>query len=197
MSKDKTITTVETKLVPLAKSASEVVVKDEESKDIAGDYLSRANKFLDSIVEYREKKTVPLNQALKVIRDETRPLETALKSLIDDLRFKLGRYQTAEMERVAREEAEIAKRVKPGKGNLSIETGTKKMDEIAKPSAKVSSDAGSVKFRPERKFEVVDITKLSAEYLLPNETAIRKAMKEGTELPGVKYWTEQVPVNHR
>jgi hypothetical protein len=66
--------------------------------------------------------------------------------------------------------------------------------------AKTVTDEGSVSFREVKKFEVMDIVMLanaSPDYVLPNEVKIRKAMLEGIELVGVRYFTEQSVINKR
>jgi len=43
----------------------------------------------------------------------------------------------------------------------------------------------------------MDVTMLPHEYILPNETKIREVMKEGVELPGVRYFTIQISKNNK
>ena len=45
--------------------------------------------------------------------------------------------------------------------------------------------------------ELENITLLPIEYHLPDMVAVRKVMKEGKKLPGIRYWTEQRPRNTR
>lgn len=184
-------------ILPLVEEIRALEIVDKSTMEIAVEDLSRANKFLDSVIEYKEKKTKPLNQALKVIRDETRPLENDLKELIDGLRIKMTIYQTRiEEERIA-EENRIASRIGTGKGKLKIETAVQKISDLEEVDKQVEATSGKVTFKAVRKFEVVDIALLPIEYHMPNELEIKSAMKDGIELPGVRYYTEQVPTNFR
>ncbi len=98
---------------------------------------------------------------------------------------------------VEKKQSKVAERIGEGKGKLKMETAMKKMDELGNVDEKVESGEGSVTFVEVQKFEVVDIKKLPDEYKLPDEVKIRKAMREGVELPGVGYWTEKSVRNTR
>lgn len=195
---DKALVTLEKKqLSPVELQVEKLEITSSAKMTEAVELLSQANLFLDAVVTHKEKKTKPLNQALKEIRAETKPLETRLETLIASLRRKMSVYQT-EQTRIAQEKEEkIARRVGDGKGKLKTETAQSQIDELDRPDKTVSTTVGSVQFRTVKKFEIMDITMVPQEFLLPNEPAIRAAMKEGRELPGVRYFEDQEPVNSR
>lgn len=194
---DKQLIQVEKSYAPIVEKAESLKIVDEKSMEEAVELLSKANKGLDLITEEKEKVTKPLNEALKAERARWKPMETVLESAVSILRKGISAYQTEAKRKADLETAKLAERVGEGKGKLKAETAIRKMGEIEGPQAKVATASGSLKFRTEKKFEVVDMSKLPIEYLLPDEPAIRKAMKEGTELPGVRYYTEEVPINSR
>lgn len=147
---------------PFIKLLDSFEVKDEKTKSEAATMLNDLKAVLDRVTKYKELKTKPLNQALKVIRDETRELEGDLKTAIDATRAKLSTYQTEQL-RIARiEEDKIAARVKEGRGNLTPETATKKIAELDKPAQSVSTGAGEVKFRTVRKLVIDDLEAVKA-----------------------------------
>jgi hypothetical protein len=174
-----------------------IVITTAEEMQEATELLSRANKYLDSVIEYKEKKTKPLNQALKVIRAETKPVETALEAIIDSLRSKATKYQTALIDAQNKQKQAIAGRIGEGKGKLKFETAVAKLENIVAPDKKVESEAGSVTFHPVKHFEVENIEELPMIYHLPDLQSIKDLMKQGTELKGVRYWTEQELINRR
>ncbi len=191
---------------------TQVILKKEESKislalslaisngselAIATELLSELKNVLDRITNEKEKVIKPLNVALKNERARWKPAELALEEAINSIRIKMTQYQTEQTRLKKEEEAKIASRVAPGKGHLSVETAIKKIGELAPVESHVVTDAGSIKFRPVKKFEVTDMTKLPLEYHLADEVAIRKAMVANVELPGVRYYEEQIPVNSR
>lgn len=181
----------------LIENAESIIIENEKQKSDATILLSQTNKMLDRVTFEKEKVTRPLNEALKAERGRWKPIEATLESAILILRKKLGTYQT-EQKRIADEkEAKIIDRVGEGKGKFSADTAVRKLDEIEKPSEVVNTNAGTIKFRTDKKFEVTDLAQLPLEYHMANEVSIRVAMKNGVELPGVRYWEEQVPINYR
>lgn len=194
---NKELVPLKKKVDTLAQKVEKFEIKSAEDMKEATIVLSTMNQYADIVKEKKESLTKPINEGLRNIRAMFKPLEESYEGAITLLRSKMTVYQTAEVKRKREEEDAIAARVKPGKGNLSVDTALKKIQEVAPVQKEVATEQGLVQFREVRKFEVVDITKLTPEYLLPNETAIRTAMKSGKELAGVRYWTEQVPSNYR
>lgn len=182
---------------PVLKKAQGIEIKNGDDMKVAVELLSNLNKHLDSVTEEKEKVTKPLNEALKAERGRWKPIETELEEAINSVRSKMISYQTEETRRQKQEEAKIEARVGEGKGKLKFETAIKKIDEIEKAEATVSTDSGVVKFKTVKKFEVMDITMVPKEFLLADEVAIRKEMVSGREVKGVRYYEEQVPLNFR
>lgn len=192
---DKRIVQVVKEISPIVAKAESIVIKDEKSMGEAVELLSTVNKRLDAITEEKEKITKPANEILKRERARWKPTETMLESAVSVLRKAISAYQTKAKAKADADAARISERVSAGK--MSAPTAIRKMGEIDGPAGKVKVESGSVQFRTEEKFEILDYTKLPWEYLVPDESAIRKAMKEGLRLPGVRYYTEEVPVNRR
>ena len=194
---EKSVALFEQKVSPIFEQAQALEIVDEKGQAEAAELLSHLNKNLDAVTKEKEKVTKPLNEALKAERGRWKPLENFLEEGIAIVRRKMGTYQTEATRKAQEEAAKIAARVGDGKGKLKVETAVRKMDEIETPAQAVVAESGMVKFRTVKKFEVMDVTMLPIEYVLPNEPAIRAAMTKGQELPGVRYYEEQVPVNFR
>ncbi len=145
--------------------------------------------------EDRLKLTAPLEASLKLIREKYTPTEKLLKSAVDMLKSKMSSYQSKSIQEQNEAEAKIA--LKLAEGEIDINQALKKMSKIDAPEEKVQTDSGAVSFRTVKKCEVIDLALLPMKYHLPNEVMIRKAMSEGVELPGVKYWEEQSVINKR
>jgi len=175
----------------------ELDIVDSSTMETATEMLSQLNKTSDRITEETEKVTRPLLDALNAERKRWKPSLDLLKESIDIVRTKITKYQT-EAKRLAQlEEEKIASRIGEGKGKLKIETAVAKIEKIEQPESKVSTDTGSISFKTVQKFEITNMAAVPVDYILPNETAIRNAMKRGKELPGVRYYEEQVPINRR
>lgn len=194
---NKELAVYEKKVYPLAEEADALEIKSPDDMKTATELLSKLNKQMDAVEEEEDKVLKPLKEAVKAEQSRWKPFKEALKPAIDSLRKRMGAYQTKADEEAAKKKAKIAERIGEGKGKLKIETAIKKSEEVTGPEATVATESGMVKFRTDRKFEVTDLSKLPIEYHLANEVLIRKMMKEGTELPGVRYWDEKVPVNSR
>lgn len=198
---NKQVAVLEKKIDPIIRQAEAVTIKSDDDMKGAVELLSNLNKYNDNVVEEREKITKPLNEALKAARSLFKPLETKLEGGIQAIRKAITAYQTEKTKLAEIEAKKIADRIGQGKGKLKVETAVSKMENIERPDQKVATDSGLVKFKAEKKFRVVDLVilaeKTGDKYILANETLIRAAMKAGTELPGVEYYTEQVPVNFR
>ena len=194
---NKDIAIIEKQLTPTLKEVEELDVVDEKSEIEASELLSKLNLVGDAMKEKKAKVYDPAWATIVAIRAEWKPKETILENAIAAVRAKLSKYRTAAKAKADAEEAKIAARIAPGKGNLSIETGVKKIEEIDRPAAAVTTNAGMVKYKTVQKFEVIDMKLLPLEYHLPNEVAIRKMMLAGQKLEGVRYFEEQIPQNFR
>jgi len=192
------------KLVVLEKSISSITkqasifeITSKESLSEAVVLLSNLNKYLDALVEDRERLTKPINESLRAIRAKYKPTETKIDEAIASLRSGMTKFQTEQVRLQKEAEAKIIARVAPGKGNLSINKAMDKMSKIEVAEKEVATTEGLVQFRTTKKYEVMDYTMLPVDFLLPNDKLITEAMKQGRELPGVRYYEEQVPVNYR
>lgn len=179
----------------IVQRARALEVNSPEAMQEATEILSTLNKYLDSVVAYKEKKTKPLNEALKVIRAETKPIETELEALIADIRSSMGEYQTAQTRQIALESAKIAEKVSEGK--LRVETGLKKLEGLERPEEALHSSAGTVKFRTDKVLVITDAALIPDEYWELNEAKLLKALKSGLTIPGATTEEKQTPVNYR
>lgn len=193
----KEIAVLEKEIAPIVKKAVKIEIKNQDDMRLATEALSQLNQKADALKKAKEKITIPANAALRAVRELFKPIEQKMDEGIQAIRKEMGEYQGRELERAKEEEAKIVSRVGEGKGKLKVETAVKKLEEMNTPEAVVSTDSGMVKFKPQKKFEVMDITMLPSEFLLPNEKKIREAMYAGIELKGVRYFIEQVPLNFR
>lgn len=200
MAKDKTETGVvvhERKAQTLFDKASEHKINDEKDMTLAVEMLSEINKIADKVEDEKDKVMKPLNAAIKAERARWKPIETIIENGKQLLRRAMTVYQTEQTRLTQEREAKIVNRIGEGKGKIGVETAVKQIENIEKAPTSIATQAGSVKFKPVKKFEVMDMTMLPLEYHLSDDVAIRKAMLEGVELAGVRYFIEQIPVNSR
>lgn len=181
----------------LPKIVTKIEIVDAVSMKNATETLSLLNQRLDSITEEKEKVTKPLNEALKAERARWKPYETQLEDAISMIRTGMSKYQTAEAKRIKDEADAIASRVKEGKGNLTLETASKKIAAIEKPADVVNTDVGQVKFRTDKKLKITDENKIPREYLVVDEKKLLDALKNGIVVSGAEIEEIQTPINFR
>jgi len=191
------IKVIEKEIVPVAKSIEAIVIINKEDMVQATTLLSNINRYGDMVQIEKDKIVKPAFEALKAARAHFKPAEDKVSDAVTVIKDKMTSYQL-EVEAAAKiAEEKISNRVKAGKGNLSLETAITKINQIDHAEVKVATEAGSVQFISVKKFEVVNLSELPVEYILPNEVAIRQAMKDGKELPGVRYYEDKQVRNSR
>lgn len=173
---------------------NDLVIKNDDDLERGVVLLSEINKINDRVDAEKSKIIKPLLLAISVERKRWKPIEDILKSPIESLRRKMSEYSTYKYNKNIDKQDKIKDSIL--NGEISLEKGIKKLEKIDNLRV-VSTESGSVKFRSIKRFEVVDITKLPSEYILPNEPKIREAMGNNIELDGVRYFIEQVPYNQR
>ena len=186
----------------IVKAEKLVVIKNEKDMSLASEMRTQLKAYEKQVTAKKEEATKPLSLALKNIRGWFAPLEERIEETMSSINRAMITYQT-EQKAIADAEAEkIASRVGEGKGKLKTETAIRKMGEIDKPAEKVTTASGGTQFITTKKFEVMDLEALAkcrdkqgGFYILADEPRIRTAMKAGIELPGVRYYTEEVPRN--
>ena len=193
----KELKVIEKGVNPIFAKAEDMKIETKEDMVGATEMLSQMNKYNDQIKEEKGKVLTPLLEATKAERGRWKPIEDKLKIGIENIRKVMTIYQT-EQDKVAEEKKDkIAERVGKGKGKLKTETAVNQMENVEAPEEAVTTDSGMVKFRTKKIFTVSDLSNVPIEYHLLDEVKVRKAMKDGIELPGINYSEEKVPINYR
>jgi hypothetical protein len=187
----------EKEVMVLSDKAEALIIKDAKDMESASSLLSILNRRRDQITEEKEKVTKPLNEALKAERSRWKPIEMVLDTHIDDIRSRMSAYQTEQSRIAKEEEAKIASRIKPGKGNLSLDTALEKMDAINTPEEKVTTDNGSVSFRTDKRLKITDETKIPRHYLIVNEKLLLEDLKKGVAVYGAEIEEVKTVINKR
>ena len=174
----------------MEKVVNELSITNDSELAFATKALSGIKSFLKEVTAKEKEITKPLNEALKNARALFAPFKDSAKEAETLVKKKMIVYQN-ELEK-KRREAEEKEAAKVEKGSIKPETAVRHLEEVAKPETHVKEGSASVTFKKVKDFEVEDVSKLPVEYLLANEVAIRKAMREGVELEGVRYFEKDV-----
>ena len=174
----------------------------------AGEKLKDVKGALKRLEAVRKTFTTPLDQAKSAIMDFFRKPEEKLKQAERTIKNALdGYYQ--EQERIAREaQARLDEQARKEREKLeaqakrAAESGkTEKADILLKKAAMVDAPVvvaqqASVSGQSVRKdwdFTIEDASLIPREYLMPDESKIRKmvkAFKEDAKIPGVKVFSK-------
>lgn len=185
------------KINPVIEKINSFSIVSAETMKEGVQYLSQLNQFLDKLTEEKEKLTKPLNEALKEVRSRYKPTELLLEGAISHLRSDMSLYQTEQLKIQKIEEEKIANRIGEGKGKLKVETAIEKINNLDTPASHVSTDAGAVKFRTDKKLKITDETLIPREYLIIDEKKLFSSLKLGNTIPGAEIEEVQTPINSR
>ena len=171
---------------------STITVDSPQTLEQATSTLSQLNTYLDQLTTEKEKVTKPLNEAIKAERARFKPLEEQLANAIQSIRQSITVYATNQAKIALQQEQKILddKRTK-------LETKVQQLAELEQPTAKVTTDQGSISFVTVRKYRVTDKNLIPHYFLEVNDTLVKQAMKEGRQIQGIEYYEEQSLRNYR
>ncbi len=194
---DKTLSTIQKEVSPLLTEAKLLTITDTATMQTATTILSQLNKIADRIDLEKSKVLDPLNLARKNELARWKPITLQYDEAISIVRQSMSEYQTKESARAKSEQEAIASRIKTGKGNLSLETGLKKLEEVTKPDELIDTQEGSVTFRPIQHLNIINEALIPRLFLVPNESLILNTLKAGTPVAGCEITIIQTPYNKR
>lgn len=178
-----------------------VEVKDAQSLALATSTLSTLNKSLDTLTAHKEAKTKPINEALKKIRADYKPLEEQLTASITSIKQSILRY--------TQEQAKIALQREEKILNDKRTTLTTKIQQLAEidqsPTEKVTTEQGAITFTTTKKYALADnitasqaLALLKVNALTLDITALKAHIKATGNTPeGITTTEEQTLRNYR
>lgn len=195
-------------------------VTDETTAAAASEALLSVSIAVKEIDNLRKSATAPYRHSTQTIDAEFKEMAAPLKGAEEALKKQLVDYQrergkkieeerrrqeeeareAAEAQRKAEEEAAKAAEAarvagEPPPPPPPVPEPPPPPPPPTAPPRVRHSEGGSVSMRKVRKFEVQDESLLPREYMVPSAVAIKRAVDDGeTEIPGVRIWTEEVPV---
>ncbi len=199
------------KTVTIVRDAKTVIINDQPDYENAVKMLRDIKEYrtkLDDIFKPIQQKTKEANQlALKNINAYKIPLDEAERII----RSSMGKYvaieeskRHAKEERIRKEaeekERELLKKdlEECGLNKTEAKEEAEKM-EVITPEITIEDNTKTVgiSYMTKWRFTIEDISKIPAEYMMPDEKKIAgviKAMKEHTNIPGIKIHSEKVPI---
>lgn len=147
--------------------------------------LYRKARDWRAVIESRRKElTEPLRRETSRINDKAKEMTDPLDRVISIANSKANRYVAILEEQKKKEEEELNMIASLFDCNEEVETI---------PSNKViRGDGATLVKKLEKKFRLVDVSKVPAKYLLVNEELVRRDLKLGVEnIPGLEVYEEQ------
>lgn len=189
------VKTLTKEISPFIAKTQKVTISNDKQMKQASEMRTQLKAYAKQVKEKKETVTKPAYAAYKAGMALFETVEKEVKEALSFIDRAMIDYQTEQTRIADEKKAAIEDRVGSGKGKLRIDTAVAQIDAVDTPDKKISTTSGGTEFIATRCFEVTDVSILPKEFILPDEIKIRAAMKLGTELDGVKYWTEQRPRN--
>lgn len=203
---------LETKALSLRDQAKGIAIKNDDDFRQGGDFLKGILALkkeilgvFDPIVEQAHKAhkaaTDAKKKALAPVEDAERIIKGSLSGY--QLEQERARRQLQEEERLRveaeKEAIESAAKELADAGEYTAAKALIREEYDIKPVAPAlaTPKQEGISFRDNWRFQIVDISKIPPEYLIVDEKAIGavvRAMKEKTNIPGVRVYAEKVAV---
>ena len=209
MAKEKATTALDTnidiepykkEIVSIEEVAGKIKVKDAESNTTAVELISKVEAQLKKIKGVKDILTKPLKDHVKLIGRMFEPLEDTLSTISQSLRGKTRDY-FMEQERIAEEKRRKEMEAFNKKAEKAIEKGKEVPDfvsKVAEPVQKVVSTSGTLSMQKFTNFKIVNPALVPRDYLVIDESLIRKAITNGiTAIDGVELFEDVRTINRR
>ncbi|MFN3327783.1 MAG: hypothetical protein ACK40U_02865, partial [Fervidobacterium pennivorans] len=192
----KLIASAKVQIDALAKACQTLTVVDDYSLEKGKELAKEAKRIENFIEEKRKEATKPLLERKKQIDDFAKMLTANLNNAVKSLRQQIQKYEE-EKERRRIEELRRLEEERRRKEEELLQAQKQndvsqfeKIQELQQFEQKVSQlSEKSSSLRMVWTFEVVDINAVPREYLVLDETAVRRAIQAGIrEIPGLKIY---------
>lgn len=167
-------------------------VENQATANEAGEFSKALSRALNVVEDRRKEMVKPLNDRVKEINTQAKQLAAPLLVKRTQVNNAIFTWQQAEQARADAErrkaEEEAAARVVESKG---------KAEEALPPlpDKPVAAPQKTMQTRKLTKWEVTDFSKVPDGYKTINTAAVNQALASGRAVPGIRHWTEEVPVN--
>lgn len=192
------------------KKTANTIIADEKSYNKAGEVIATLKKTLKEIETKRKSFTEPLNRVIKNINSEFKTMAEPIEKFIAEINSGMVTfYKQQEQKRILEEKKrieeenrlrkEMEEKLKKAKSEIKqqeiiIQTENKVQNiEVEKTIDKsIETKSGNkVSMMKVRKFEIVDVSKIPVEYMIPDTAKIQKMVKAGiNEIAGIRIYED-------
>jgi len=186
----------------LVSQAQELEIVDEATDSAAKSALATVTTQKRDFEKLRKSFTQPLNDHVKKINLFFKGQATPLDQTESILKQKVGAYYSEQQAAARKEEERLRKLAakRAEKAAVKAETTGEPVapaipaPTVATPVKTTKTDAGSVTMRTVHKWEIEDVEKIPREFMIPDEKKIKTMVDAKIPVPGVRAYSEQVPV---
>lgn len=176
--------------------ASSIKITNDQAQEKAVNDLVKIKKEKTRGDQIRRFFTDPLNEQIKKINALFQPSIKALEQAEQTIRTKLVGYQEALANKAEAAKAKTMEKIDTGQ--LSVEQGVKKIENLKVPEKTVRTETATVSYTIRPRIEVEDESKLPREYLAPDMVKIKTVglalYKAGqSAIPGTKVVEDKIP----
>lgn len=172
----------------------EITITTQSDYVKAGDLLKVIQNRIKAVEDKRKDYTKPLDEMKKKIMADFQSISKPLEEFVAEVKTKMTNWYRADQKRKDEEQAKLeaeamAKAKAEGKSEV----------EVAIVNEEVKTQRGDVATTTVKKVwkaEIMDETLVPREYLVVDQVAINKAVRDGVRsIPGVKiYQDEQISI---
>lgn len=176
-------------LVPATDDLSVIAKVKKALTEAKADYVKPIKGHLDDVNAAFAKIMIPLEEASQTNRAKLAAF------------YQESEKRRKEAEEINQQKIELARREAAHNGTGEVTVDTTPVEVPAPVVSKVQTSMGSTSTVQVHKWEVVDLSQVPAQYLMPNSaliTQVVKASKGKIVIPGIKVYTEDtIRVNTR
>ena len=169
-------------IVQIASSATKIaVIKTDKDLTSAIDFLVRVKKRLKETEEERLSYTKPINESLGKLNARFKELSGPLKEAERSVKDGILVYRKIKEDQRSKDEADLIKK----NGNADITLADRVPDIM-------ESKTGEIRTRKTWTFKVVDMKKVTRDWLVVDERKVKEAIKSGERnIKGLEIYQEE------
>lgn len=175
-------------------------IKNDKDMSDAIDIMGQMSAREKRLEDMRKSIVQPLNVQVKAINDMFKKMSAPFTEMKQTVKDAISRFRTKQeaerrtLEDRMRREAEEAAAEEARKKHQSVKATIENVSVpvvAAAPNAIAGKDHAA-QFRHIKDYRVLDEKKIPDEYWILNDRAIRDAMRNDTEIPGVEYFEKEI-----
>ena len=172
------------------KDAKVLTITTPEQNALVIERKAKLHKLGQEVKTEKEKATIPINAALRKVREWWAPLEKFIADGETVLGTALLSYKRMIEEEARKKEAQIAARVE--KGTLKLETAERKLEQVQHVEKHADTQYGRVQFRKFKKVKITNQDLIPDEYWIVDQIKLNEAvLRQGIQVPGTEIIEEE------